>query len=66
MPLSRATSATLAAGSMPSTGTPSGNEMLQQIAVIAGELDDEAVRPEPEPLLDHLAVAPACSTQVVE
>ena len=33
-------------------------EMLQQIAVIAGELDREAFRPEPEPLLDHRAIGP--------
>ena len=26
-------------------------EVLQQIAVVAGQLDDQAVRPEPEPLL---------------
>ena len=37
------TSATLAAGSMPSTGTPARHEVLQQVAVVAGELDDEAV-----------------------
>ena len=53
-----ATSATLAAGSMPSTGHAERQEMLQQIAVVARQLDHEAVRPEPEPLRDHLAVAP--------
>ena len=31
--------------------------MLQQIAVIAAEFDDEAFRSEPEPALDHFAVA---------
>ena len=31
-------------------------EMLQQIAVVARQLDHQAVRPEPEPLRDHLAV----------
>ena len=36
--------ATLAAGSMPSTGTPQRQEVLQQVAVVAGELDHEAVR----------------------
>ena len=39
-----AASATFAAGSMPSTGTPRCDEVLQQVAVVAGELDDEAVR----------------------
>ena len=34
-----------------------GNEMLQQIAVIASELDHEAFRSEPEAALDHLAIA---------
>ena len=32
--------------------------MLQQIAVIAAQFDDEAFRSEPEPALDHFAVAP--------
>ena len=31
-------------------------EVLQQIAVIARQLDDQAVRPQPEPSCDHLAV----------
>ncbi len=57
MPLSIATLATLAAGSMPSTGTPSGSEVLQQVAVVARELDDQAVRAEAQPLRDRLAVA---------
>ena len=55
-PCSIATLATLAAGSMPSTGTPSGKKVLQQVAVVAGELDDEAVRAEAEALRDHLAI----------
>ena len=33
------------------------DEMLEQITVIAAELDDEALGPETEPLLDHFAVA---------
>ena len=33
------------------------DEMLEQVTVIAAELDDEALGPKPEPLLDHPAVA---------
>ena len=50
MPRSRAASATLAAGSMPSAGMPRVDDVLQQVAVVAGDLDDEAVGAEPEPL----------------
>ena len=42
--LARAASATFAAGSMPRHGMPARDEVLQQVAVVAGELDDEAVR----------------------
>ena len=46
MPASLAAAAWSGAGSMPSTGTPVLDEVAQQVAVVAGELDDEAVRPE--------------------
>ena len=43
------------------------HEVLQQVAVVAGELDDEAVRPEPAPLTpSSRSSALACATQVVE
>ncbi len=57
MPFSTAARATLAAGSMPSTGTPSGREMLQEVAVIARQLDGQAVGAEVQALGDLLAVA---------
>ena len=56
MPLAIAASATLAAGSMPRTPTPSSSEILQQIAVVAGQLDHEAVLAEPQPAAHDLAV----------
>ena len=46
-PFSRATSAMLRAGSMPSTGMPRGHEVLEQVAVVAGGLDDQAFGPRP-------------------
>ena len=52
-PFFTATSATLAAGSMPRTGIPLATKYCKQIAVVAGELDDKAVRIEVE-ALDHL------------
>ena len=50
-PSASAASATLRAGSIPSTGIPRA-ELAQQVAVVAGDLDDAARRPEAEPL-DH-------------
>ena len=55
-PLARAASAVLAVGSMPSTGTP-GHEVLQQIAVVAGDLDHQRFGAEAEPLDHRLGVA---------
>ena len=46
-PSPSATSATLAAGSMPSTGIAALDEVLQQVAVVARDLDDEALGPRP-------------------
>ena len=43
-PALRAALATFSAGSMPSTGKPCFDEVLQQVAVVAGELDDAALR----------------------
>jgi hypothetical protein len=37
-------------------GNAEGQEMLQQISVIAGQLDREAIGPQAEPVLDHIAV----------
>ena len=45
---------------------PLRNEMLEQIAVVRGELDDEAVRAEAQPFGDHLDVATRCSTHESE
>ena len=42
------------------------DEVLQEVAVVRGELDDEIVRAEGEPLPDHLDVPRACSTHEVE
>ena len=48
MPFCSAAAATLAAGSMPSTGMPRCDEVLQQVAVVAGDLDHAARRAEAE------------------
>ena len=44
MPFSTAASATFAAGSMPSAADAPRDDVLQQVAVVAGHLDDEGVR----------------------
>ena len=44
MPALDATSATFAAGSMPSTGMPALDEVPQQVAVVAGDLDHHRLR----------------------
>ena len=40
MPAARAAAAMFRAGSMPSAGMPRGHEVLEQVAVVAGDLDD--------------------------
>ena len=57
-PRATAASATFSAGSIPSTGTRFGEEVLQEIPVVRRELDDEALRPEREPLAHLLDVRP--------
>ena len=52
MPLRTATSATFAAGSTPEDGDAFGDEVLEQVAVVAGELDDLVLWAEIESL-DH-------------
>ena len=44
--------ATLAAGSMPSTGMPRCDEVLEEIAVVARDLDDLRVGPSPKRSID--------------
>ena len=60
MPRSRtATSAMFAAGSMPSTGTPARAVVLQQVAVVAGDLDDQdSARPGARALDQSVARSP--------
>ena len=54
-----AASATLRAGSTPSAGMPACDEVLQQVAVVAGQLDDVGCRAQAEAGADHrLDVAP--------
>ncbi len=66
-PFSRATSATLAAGSMPSTGISCGDEVLQQVAVVAGDLDDLVRGREAEPRRSRRRrTLRACSSQLCE
>ena len=55
----RPRAATLAAGSIPSTGTPRFDEVLEQIAVVACDLDHLGVRAEAETVADLLDVAPS-------
>ena len=55
-PTASAASAWSGAGSMPSTGTPRSTKLLQQVAVVAGDLDDEAVGPSPCALDQPLGV----------
>ena len=57
IPRSFAAAATLAAGSIPSVRHPSGLEELEQVAVVAGDLDDLARAVEFETLGDQLDVA---------
>ena len=57
MPAAIATSATLRAGSMPRTGTPLRLEVLEQVAVVAGELDDLVAAAEAEAVHHHADVA---------
>ena len=67
IPLVRATAATLAAGSTPSTGDAAGNEMLQQVAVVRCDLDDQGIGTERK-ALDHGSSLwrLACATQLSE
>ena len=48
MPAAIATSATLAAGSTPSTGMPAADEVPEQVAVVARDLDHLRGRAEAE------------------
>ena len=65
-PCALATSAMLAAGSIPEHRDAGGHEVLQQVAVVAGDLDHQAVGPEAEPVDRRLGVAPRqCSSQLV-
>ena len=52
----RATAATLAAGSMPVTGTPKRQKVLKQISVVAGDLVHLTLRAEIKPGLNHFAI----------
>ena len=55
---------TFAAGSMPSTGMPRSHEVLQQVAVVAGELDDlAAARRARSARSSSRRSAAACSSQ---
>ena len=56
MPLSTATLRDVGRRLDAEDGHAERQEVLQQVAVVAGQLDDEAVGPESEPLRDHLAV----------
>ena len=44
MPINSAALAGPAAGSIPRTGMPGLGEVLEQVPVVAGDLDDQAVR----------------------
>ena len=57
-PSRTATSATFAAGSTPRTGMPQRDEIAQQVAVVARQLDDRALGIEAESLDDLLGVLP--------
>src|SRR4029453_2783473 len=48
--------ATVGAGLNPQPRPPPGHEVLKQVAVVAGQLHDQAVRAQPEPLGGHLGV----------
>ena len=66
MPLSTATSATLAAGSTPRDGMPAVDEVLEQVTVVARELHDEAASSRPKRWITISRSARACSTQLSE
>ncbi len=56
-PIASAAAAVLAVGSMPRHGIPADDEVPEQIAVVRGHLDDQAVGAEPEPRDHRLRVA---------
>ena len=57
MPFARATTAMFAAGSTPSDADTRGGEVLQQVAVVAGDLGDQAVLRQAEPSVMRVGVA---------
>ena len=58
MPFSTAACATLAAGSMPKTGITFLDKELEQIAVVAGDLDDSALTVQAEPFGHGIRIDP--------
>ena len=50
-------STTFAAGSTPSAGIPACHEVLEQVAVVRGELEHKAAAVRPKALGDHIRVA---------
>ena len=65
-PRATAASATFSAGSIPSTGTPLREEVLQEIPVVRRELDDEASGPSESRSHISSTYVRACSTHESE